>query len=166
MPCQFAGSLKSSEVEASVGHGYDSGFRPRARCRGGSAYSCSMRDHRRDRRRRFGVVAPILQCVGGPTIQCGKRVGRIEVVGELARTRATTSVASSAANSDAAARQRCSRVGLVEQPITVAPVRAVVPGEQTEANRRGIDAIGPKPRHQSSRSFRRARNGGRIAAPP
>ena len=41
MPCQFAGTLKSSEAEASVGHGYDSGLRPRAGCRGGSAYSCT-----------------------------------------------------------------------------------------------------------------------------
>jgi hypothetical protein len=41
MPCQLAGTLKSSEVEASAGHGYDSGLRPRAGCRGGSAYSCT-----------------------------------------------------------------------------------------------------------------------------
>ena len=34
MPCQFAGTLESSEVEASAGHGYDSGLRPRVRCRG------------------------------------------------------------------------------------------------------------------------------------
>ena len=26
MPCQFAGTLESSEVEASAGHGYDSGL--------------------------------------------------------------------------------------------------------------------------------------------
>ena len=41
MPCQFAGTLESSEVEASAGHGYDSGLRPRAGCRGGSGYSCT-----------------------------------------------------------------------------------------------------------------------------
>ena len=38
-------------------------------------------DGRCDRRRRFGVVATVLERVGGPTIQCGKGFGSVKVVG-------------------------------------------------------------------------------------
>src|ERR1700760_3037881 len=38
---------------------------------------------RGDRARRLGVVATVFQRVSSPTIQCGKRFGCIEVVGEI-----------------------------------------------------------------------------------
>src|ERR1700733_1288157 len=38
---------------------------------------------RGDRARRLSVVATVFQRIGSPTIQCGKRFGRIKVVGEI-----------------------------------------------------------------------------------
>ena len=65
------------------------------------------------------------------------------------RTRATTSVASGPAGSAVALAPALQpRVRLVEDRITPRPVRAVVPGQQAQSDRRRVDAVGAQSRHQ------------------
>src|SRR3984957_357215 len=96
-----------------------------------------------DRARRLSVVATVFQRIGSPTIQCGKRFGCIEIVGEiLAQPRDQVGGVRPGGQSGGGSPPLQPRVGVVQHlrpPVAVGPI---VPGQQAQSDGGGIHTLG------------------------